>query len=96
MTEPTPRAEIYSRNNCPYCVRAERLLKEKGIDFAKYEAGEVREQLIERVTQATISPENPKGKPPQTVPQIFLDGQYIGGFTELDAHFKAQDAAQSS
>ena len=76
------QATLYSKPNCPFCVRAKKLLMDKGVEITEVSAVENRDQLIEAVTAAT-------GAAPRTVPQIWLDGQYIGGFTELDAHFKA-------
>jgi glutaredoxin len=81
------QATVYSKDNCPFCVRAKRLLEQKGIAYMEVSAVDHREQLIETVTKAT-------GSPPKTVPQIWLNDQYIGGYTELDAYFKKSDANQ--
>lgn len=75
------KAELFSRDNCPYCVKAKELLEERGIEYDLLMAADHREALIERVTAIT-------GSAPKTVPQIFLDGQYIGGYTELAAHLE--------
>jgi len=77
------KATIYSKPSCPYCDRAKMLLKNRGIEYTEVSAVENREDLIQKVTEAT-------GAAPRTVPQIWLDETYIGGFTELDAHFKKQ------
>lgn len=76
-------ATVYSKPNCPFCVRAKKLLDEKGIGYTEVSAVDKREELIERVTAVT-------GTAPKSVPQIWLGETYIGGFTELDAHFKKQ------
>lgn len=76
-------AIVYSKNPCPYCDRAKMLLKHKGINITEINAVENMDDMIQKVTEAT-------GDRPQTVPQIFLDGQYIGGFTQLVEHFKSQ------
>jgi glutaredoxin len=69
-------ALVWSKELCPYCDQAKALLKSKGIQFEekKIGSGYTREQLLEAVPNA------------RTVPQIFLDGKLIGGFTELKAH----------
>lgn len=69
------KAEIWTKINCPYCVRAKALFENKGIEYAEHIIGETvtREDLLERVPAA------------RTVPQIWLDGNYIGGYTELAA-----------
>lgn len=71
------KAIVWSKTPCPYCENAKALLDHKGIE---YEVRDVtagtwtKEQLLEAVPNA------------RTVPQIFLDGELIGGFTELRAH----------
>lgn len=85
-------AEVYTRNPCPFCVRAKMLLESHNIEYTEIHVDEIiRETLMERVTQATISDEHPHGKPPRTVPQIFLDGAYIGGFDDLEDYFRTKD-----
>jgi len=70
------KALVWSKNNCPFCVQAKNLLKLKGIEFEERNINEewTREQLLEAVPTA------------RTLPQIFLDDNYIGGFTELRLH----------
>jgi glutaredoxin 3 len=54
------------------------LLKQRGIEFEEKKIGHgyTREQLLEAVPDA------------RTVPQIFLDEQLVGGFTELRKHLQ--------
>jgi glutaredoxin 3 len=70
------KAIIWSKYHCPYCDQAKALLTMKGIQFEEKKIGDgyTKEELLEAVPTA------------RTVPQIFLDGQLIGGFTELKAH----------
>ena len=70
------KALVWSKNNCPFCVQAKNLLKLKNIEFEERNINEewTREQLLEAVPTA------------RTLPQIFLDDNYIGGFTELRRH----------
>ena len=67
------KAILWSKYNCPYCDQAKALLKHKGIPFEERKIGDgyTKEELLEAVPTA------------RTVPQIFLDGELIGGFTEL-------------
>jgi glutaredoxin len=74
-------ATVYSKPNCPFCVRAKKLLDEKGIGYTEESAVDKRDELIERVKAAT-------GAAPRTVPQIWLNDTYIGGYNELVEHFK--------
>jgi glutaredoxin len=67
------KAVVWSKYNCPFCDQAKALLKQKGIAFEERKIGDgfSREELLEAVPNA------------RTVPQIFLDEELIGGFTEL-------------
>jgi glutaredoxin len=67
------KAIVWSKYNCPYCDQAKALLKMKGIPFEEKKIGDgyTKEDLLEAVPTA------------RTVPQIFLDEELIGGFTEL-------------
>jgi glutaredoxin len=71
-------AIVWSKDNCPYCDQAKALLKQKGIEIQERKIGHgyTREDLLEAVPDA------------RTVPQIFLDGNLIGGFTELKTHLQ--------
>jgi len=72
------KAVVWSKYQCPYCDQAKALLTQRGIEFEEKKIGDgyTREDLLEAVPTA------------RTVPQIFLDGNLIGGFTELKAHLK--------
>jgi len=72
------KAVVWSKNACPFCDQAKNLLKLKGIEFEERNISTdwTREQLLEAVPNA------------RTVPQIFLDQQLIGGFTELRKHLQ--------
>lgn len=66
---------VYTTGYCPYCVRAKSLLKHKGVAFEEIDVGNddaLREKMIED-----------SGR--RTVPQIFINGEPIGGFDELYA-----------
>ena len=71
-----PVVEIYTKPLCPYCIRAKRLLKQKGIAFAEIDiwlSAANKSEMLERA----------EGR--STVPQIFIDGRGIGGCDELMA-----------
>ena len=72
------KATVWSKNNCPYCDQAKALLTSKGIQFEEKKIGDgyTKEELLEAVPTA------------RTVPQIFLDGELIGGFNELKTKLK--------
>ena len=68
------KVEIYTKDWCPYCARAKRLLIESGADIVEYAVdmgGEKKGEMIQRAGGRT------------TVPQIFIDGKHIGGCDDL-------------
>lgn len=69
----SPDVVMYRTPICPYCVRAEALLKRKGIPFREVDVSsdpEKRAWLLDATHQ-------------RTVPQIFINGRSIGGCDEL-------------
>lgn len=71
-----PKVEIYTKLYCGYCYRAKKLLEDKGVEFTEYDitlGGPKKAELAERKPNAF------------TVPQIFIDGQAIGGSDDLAA-----------
>jgi len=68
--------EIYTQDFCPYCARALKLLRGKGVAFTEIDApagSAARAQAVERSGGRT------------SVPQIFVDGVAIGGCDEIVA-----------
>jgi glutaredoxin 3 len=72
------QAVIWSKDHCPYCDQAKALLSQRGIEFEerKIGYGYTKEDLLEAVPNA------------RTVPQIFVNNNLIGGFTELRQHLE--------
>lgn len=67
------KAIVWSKDSCPFCVQAKALLESRGIEYEERNVSQdwTREQLLEAVPNA------------RTLPQIFLDQELVGGFTEL-------------
>ena len=67
------KAIVWSKDQCPYCVQAKALLESRGIEYEERNVSKnwTKEQLLAAVPTA------------RTLPQIFLDEEYVGGFTEL-------------
>lgn len=66
---------IYTTPICPYCVRAKSLLKQKGVAWTEIDVSRddnERMALMARTKQ-------------RTVPQIFINGQHVGGSDDLYA-----------
>jgi glutaredoxin len=67
-------AQVWSQTSCPACVEAKRLLTFYGVQIDERMLGVngyTKKELIEAVPHA------------RSVPQIFLDGEYVGGLQEL-------------
>ena len=65
---------IYTKFGCPYCVRAKRLLDEKGVDYIEHDitmGGEKADEMRARKPDA------------RTVPQVFVGDRALGGSDEL-------------
>ena len=64
---------MYSTRFCPYCVRARKLLKSKGIAFTDISV-DGRVDLRREMTQLS-------GR--RTVPQVWIGDRHVGGFDDL-------------
>jgi glutaredoxin 3 len=66
---------IYSKTYCPYCDRAKSLLASKGVAFEEINLEGKPDEMQALVKQTGM----------RTVPQIFINGKLVGGFTDLAA-----------
>jgi glutaredoxin len=66
-------AIVWSKDNCTFCDQAKALLEQRNIAYEEKKIGHgyTREDLLEAVPTA------------RTVPQIFVNNNHVGGFTEL-------------
>ncbi|MGC3999181.1 MAG: glutaredoxin 3 [Anaeromyxobacter sp.] len=72
---PAPKVTVYTKDHCPCCVRAKRLLEKKGVGYEEIDVAgddQLRGWLVEQTGQLTV-------------PQIFAGTRPLGGFTDLDA-----------
>ena len=70
------KVEIYLTLFCPYCARAKSLLERKGVAYENIDVMEQpdrRDEMVSRASGRTL------------VPQIFIDGEHIGGSDDLVA-----------
>jgi glutaredoxin len=67
--------EIWSKPNCPFCDKAENLCIQRKLEFKKYmlDVDYSREELFKKFPSA------------RTFPQITIDGNLVGGYTEFAA-----------
>ena len=71
-----PPVTIYTKFGCGFCVRAKRLLDQKGVDYTEHDitmGGPKRDEMLERAPHA------------RTVPQIFIGETHVGGSDDLAA-----------
>jgi len=73
---------VFSREGCPFCVKAKGLLHDADIDFDEL----VLNQDFNETTIRAISGET-------TVPQVFINGERIGGSEALEAYLAQSKAA---
>jgi ribonucleoside-diphosphate reductase alpha chain len=71
------RTIVYGKNNCPFCAQAKDELELRGIPFDYVDIEEIGK------TAAEVT-----GRKVKTVPQIFIEGKYVGGFEELMTHLE--------
>lgn len=79
---------VITQPYCPFCVKAKILLDQQGVDYTTLVLGQdlpktVMVDFIEQVANVTV----------RTVPQIILDGKYIGGHDDLVAFLERQVAS---
>lgn len=69
------KVKLYTWTYCPYCKRAKKLLEKKDIPYKEYPIDgndQKKKELYEKTNQ-------------NTVPFIFINDQFIGGYSELKA-----------
>lgn len=70
-----PDIKIYSTAVCPYCVAAKNFLKQRGQSWEEIRVDldpALRKEIVEKTGRTSV-------------PQIFINGQHIGGFDDMVA-----------
>ncbi len=73
MSELPAKVSIYTTDYCPYCTMAKRLLEKKGASYDEIRVEsrpELRDWLVDVSGQSTV-------------PQVFVNGQSLGGFSDI-------------
>ena len=68
-----PAVIMYFSRNCPYCERAEKLLKSKGVKIRRINVEGNPARLKEMIRRSRR----------KTVPQIYIGDKHVGGFDDL-------------
>jgi len=66
--------QIYTTSQCPFCTNAKRLLKTKGVEFEEINIGDDEAFMLNKLAAKSGI---------YTVPQIFVDGEFVGGCDDL-------------
>ena len=76
------KAIVISKTNCGYCTRVKNLLNLKDVEYTelKYTQDISLEEIEEKVRTHI-------GESRLTFPQVFIDDEYIGGYTETCQFF---------
>lgn len=77
------RVTIFTKPGCPHCTRARQLLGDHGLRYEEIGLGG------RGLTYSTLAAVTGRG----TTPQVYIEGQHIGGAEELEAWLKGKSAA---
>jgi glutaredoxin len=80
------KVEIYGRDNCPYCVKAKEACEAAKIPYTFTKVGAGEGTVTKAHVQARIDAGG-HAHEMKTVPQIFVDDKWIGGYDNLVASY---------
>lgn len=86
------KIEVYGYDQCPFCLRAKQLLQEKGWDYIYYNIKtnpEYSNDLQKRLKNFGVNGSR------ITVPQIFINDDLIGGYTDLNSYVLQIDSGRT-
>lgn len=67
------KVEVYSKSSCPHCDRAKSLLSAKGVNYVEIDITDDEARTLEMMQRSQQ----------RTVPQIFINDESVGGFSQL-------------
>lgn len=76
------KVEIYTSSTCPYCIKAKKLLQTLGLEYTEHNVEEDFDKMCKEL-------ETKFNRQINTVPQIIINDNYIGGYTDLEALYKS-------
>lgn len=84
---------VFGKETCPYCAKAKQLLDKSGISYQYRDVVKDSAALYRMIPEVkAIIGE----KTPVTVPQIWIEGNYIGGCSDLETWLTQRDLNQES
>ncbi len=75
------KIEVFTSSTCPYCTKAKKLLQMLNLEYIEHNVDDDFDGMCEELSTTY-------GKQIQTVPQIIINGHYIGGYTDLETIHK--------
>lgn len=75
------KIDIYTSNTCPYCTKAKRLLQMLNLNYTEHNVDNSFEDMCKEIGEKFNIPVS-------TVPQIIINEQYVGGYSDLEAMHK--------
>lgn len=76
------KIDIYTSSACPYCVKAKKLLSTLGLTYTEHNVDESFDEMTKELSEKF-------NKTVMTVPQIIINDNYVGGFTDLESMYKS-------
>ena len=70
------KIEVFTSSTCPYCTKAKKLLQMLNLEYTEHNVDDDFDGMCEELSTTF-------GKQIQTVPQIIINGHYIGGYNKL-------------
>lgn len=74
-----PKIKIYSTKSCPYCVAAKKYFSENGLEYEEIDLTGKYAEMDELIKKTGF----------RTVPQIFVDNKFVGGYSDLLAKIQS-------
>ncbi|KAF7731876.1 hypothetical protein EC973_007707 [Apophysomyces ossiformis] len=71
---------VFSKSYCPYCIRTKDLLEDLNVDYHAMELNEHKDGVDIQQALAELTSQ-------KTVPNVFINRQHIGGYSDLKASF---------
>lgn len=69
---------IYGRSGCAYCVKAKNYCKVNGIKYCYLPYNDETKEVLQKELETL----------PRTLPIVFVNDTFIGGYNELEQYFK--------
>lgn len=76
------KIDVYTSQTCPYCVKAKKLLQMLKLEYTEHNVDDSFDEMCKTIGEKF-------NKSISTVPQIIINDNYVGGYTDLEAMYKS-------